>query len=120
MNVTDPPTPLQMNTGPITEEEIEKAVRKLKNNKAPGNDCIHPEMLKYGGQQMTMILQIICNTVWTSEKIPEDWKIGTIITLPKKGDLSNRSKLKGITLLSLPSKVLCIVIFSRLKEHIYR
>ena len=63
---------------------IVNAITKLKNNKAAGSDGIHPEMLKYGGPAMVNLLQTICNTVWENESIPEYWKIGTIITLPKK------------------------------------
>ena len=118
INVEEPSESLEIDTCPITEEEIVYAITKLKNNKAAGSDGIHPEMLKYGGPAMVNLLQTICNTVWENESIPEDWKIGTIITLPKKGDLSDCSNWRGITLLSLPSKVLCTVLLNRLKTQI--
>ena len=41
-----------------------------------------------------------------------------IITLPKKGDLSNCNNWRGITLLSVPGKVFCAVLLNRLKDSI--
>jgi len=39
------------------------------------------------------------------QNIPSDWKIGIIIPLPKKGDLTDCINWRGITLLSVPGKV---------------
>ena len=75
-------------------------------------------MLKCGGNQLSQMLQILCNNIWQKEKTPKDWRTGNIVTLPKKGDLSDCSNWRGITLLSLPSKVLCHVILSRIKDKI--
>jgi hypothetical protein len=36
---------LQIDTDTITTEEITNAVKKIKNGKAPGPDCIPPEVL---------------------------------------------------------------------------
>jgi len=71
----------------ITVHEIHAAIRKLKNNKAAGIDNIIAEYMKHG-EIMVMSLITICNTVWKSEEVPEDWKNGIIQPLPKKGDLT--------------------------------
>jgi len=39
--------------------------------------------------------------VWKEGKIPQDWKDGHLIKLPKRGDLSNCGNYRGITLLSI-------------------
>ena len=75
-------------------------------------------MLKYGGEETTKQLKHLNRNIWESEQVPEDWKMGTIIPLPKKGDLTNCSNWRGITLLSLSSKVLCIVILNRIKDQV--
>ena len=46
--------------------------------------------------------------------MPEDWKTGLIIRLPKKGDLSDCNNWRGITLLSLTSKVFRKIVQERL------
>ena len=60
-----------------------------------------------------MFLSILCFC-----EIPEDWSLGYIIKLPKKGDLSNCQNWRRIQLLSLPSKVLARIILERIKTAI--
>jgi hypothetical protein len=48
--------------------------------------------------------------------IPNSWSEGNIIRIPKSGDLTNCNNWRGITLLSIPSKVFCIVVISRITE----
>ena len=54
--------------------------------------------------------------IWNSEEIPEEWQKGVIIKLPKKGDLENCNNWRGVTLLSVPSKVLGRVIIVRIRD----
>ena len=75
---------LDIDTSKTTLQEIKQAILRLKNNKAPADDGIHPEMLKYGGEELAMNLQTMCETIWEGEKIPSEWQNGTIIPLPKK------------------------------------
>jgi hypothetical protein len=50
--------------------------------------------------------------------LPNEWKKGIIIKLPKKGDLTNCNNWRGITLLSSSSKILPRIILNRIKRHI--
>ncbi|CAF4792090.1 unnamed protein product [Pieris macdunnoughi] len=50
---------------------------------------------------------------WTSQKLPEDWNRGLLITVPKTGDLSDCSHWRGINLLLAPSEVFCAIILHR-------
>ena len=56
--------------------------------------------------------------VWQSGHLPKDWKHGLIIKLPKKGDLTECSNWRGITLLNIIGKILATIIYSRLKEEL--
>ncbi|EYC04190.1 hypothetical protein Y032_0089g2272 [Ancylostoma ceylanicum] len=99
---------LDVNTGDISVEETEDAIRSLKNKKAPGLDEIPAEILKAGGRSMAEQLTRLCNDCWRQAKIPEDWRKGVIDKLPKKGDTSECGNWRGFTLLSVPGKTFCI------------
>jgi len=36
----------------LSIEDVKKAMRNLKNNKVAGTDGIHPELIKYGGNEL--------------------------------------------------------------------
>ena len=98
LNRADPPTlldipeavdDLEINLNQITEAEVREAIKAQKNGKAPGSDSICPEMLKADEQETPKILYQIFQKIWDEEDTPDDWKTGTIIKLPKKGNLGN-------------------------------
>ena len=109
---------LDFDTGPITKIEIIKALKKIKNGKAPGPDQIPPDVLKTNPEVTYTILKELFDNIWKTKEIPEDWSLGYIIKLSKKGDLSNCQNWRGIQLLSPPSKVLARVILERIKAAI--
>ena len=45
------PTSMEVETGEITTKELDEAIRKLKNNKAPGPDDIPAELFKWLDEQ---------------------------------------------------------------------
>ena len=50
------------------------------------------------------------------EEMPEDWKEGYVVKLPKKGDLSNCANYRGITLLSVPGTIFNMILLERMKD----
>ncbi|XP_035772278.1 uncharacterized protein LOC118456011 [Neolamprologus brichardi] len=107
---------LGVNTGRITIEEVKIAIKSLKNNKAAGLDEIPAELLKHGGQAMVEELTTLFNKCWQSGTVPEDWRRGAIVKLPKKGNTSKCTNWRGITLLSVPGKAFCAVLLRRLRS----
>ena len=112
----EPEDLLHINTGPITEAEIRKSLRSLKNGKATGTDNVPPEALKEGGEVLVDQFHHLLNLIWTTEEIPMEWKKGLLVKPPKHGDLSQCSKWGGMTLLSVPSKVLTRIILEKIEE----
>ena len=108
--------PLEVNTGPPTKQETIKAIKSLKAGKAAGPDGIPPEALKADIQTSTDMLHPLLLKIWETEKVPEEWKKGLLVKLPKKGDLSSCNNWRGIMLLSIPGKVLSRIILERLKD----
>ena len=91
-----------------------EAIRDLKNGKAPWQDQLNAELFKCHPELAAEILLPLFAKVWNGEGIPSDWSKGVIIAIPKKGTLSDCNNWRGITLLSLPSKIVCKVIVKRL------
>ena len=75
-------------------------------------------MLKADLDTSTKILTTFFRFVWDSNVIPKDWTKGLILTLPKKGNLQFCDNWRGITLLSVPSKVICRILLGRLDSAI--
>jgi hypothetical protein len=100
-----------MDTGAIRLDEIEDAICMMKKGKAPGDDKITADMLKADTALSAGILYPL-SRAWEEETTLKDFRNGTIITLPKKGDLGKCDNWRGITLLSVPGKVLCRIIYT--------
>ncbi|KAI8514548.1 hypothetical protein Bbelb_071390 [Branchiostoma belcheri] len=111
------PTPsddIPINTDPPSHEEVETAIKAMKNRKAPGIDAIQAELLKADCATATLLLTDLFAKIWEHEVIPQDWEKGLIFKIPKKGVLSNCDNWRGITLLSIPSKVFCRILLKRI------
>ena len=115
-NITVADEPLDINTDPPTLDEVKIAIKAMKSGKAGGLDGITADMLKAEEVETPVILQSILENVWNDMVIPDEWTTGLIIRLPKKGDLSNCNNCRGITLLSLTSKIMSRIIHRRLSN----
>ena len=107
---------LDIATDPPTEEEIKQAMKTLKNGKAAGVDGVTAEMLRAEETMTTRLLAEMFQKIWEDESAPATWKTGLIVKLPKKGNLADCNNWRGITLLSLTSKIFSKVIHNRLSK----
>ncbi|XP_037773076.1 uncharacterized protein LOC119568612 [Penaeus monodon] len=96
-------------------EEISKAIEQLKCGKAAGVDGIPPEIWKDGGPTLHSKLHELLVCCWEQSKLPRNLHDAVIITLYKnKGEKSDCSNYRGITLLSIAGKVFARVLLNRL------
>ena len=86
----DEPTP--------TLDEVENAIQKLKDYKAPGIDLIQAELIKKASPDFVEYTHQLITTIWTTETIPDDWKWSIICPIHKKGDVTICSNYRGISL----------------------
>jgi hypothetical protein len=100
----------------ITEREVSDAIRKLKAGKAPGPDNILAELLKTGENEIIIFLTKLFNTMLKESKFPVEWTKAIIIPLHKKGNIENPDNYRGISLLSILSKVFTGIINQRLNK----
>lgn len=102
----------------ISQKEITDALKKLKLGKSAGHDKLTPEMLKYMGKDGEELLRDIINQAWKSGEVPADWKIAIIVPIHKKGDIKDCNNYRGISLLSVVSKLYERILESRLRDII--
>lgn len=102
---------------PILKEEVEFAIRTMKDGKAAGVDNIPAELIKNGGESVIELLTQICNKIWQTGEWPTQWTQSLIITLPKKGNLQLCQNYRTISLISHASKVMLKIILNRLNPQ---
>ena len=94
--------------------EVEKALKALKNGKAPGPDGIPAEVLKHGGSGLIKRLHELIQKIWTEERITSDLRDAVIVVIFKKGDKSICNNYRGISLLSTVGKLFAKILLNRL------
>ena len=98
----------------ISQTDVSKAIHKLKNGKAAGQDAIIAEVVKRTGDPMRLAVWKMCSIAWSNEQVPHEWMQGLIFPLYKDGDDRDLLNYRGITLLSIVAKVYCSVLADRL------
>ena len=98
--------------------EIKSVIDRLKNGKSSGIDAVTAEMLKCSENDAVKQLHSFFNSMWKDQCVPEEWKKSLILKALKKGDLTECDKYRGISLLSIPSKILCRVLIDKVKSGV--
>ena len=99
-------------SSPITEDEVSKAVKRLKNGETCGEDYILNEMIKVFSENHLHLFTQTFNVVLLSGHVPNEW--ATVVIKPiykNKGDPDN---YRGITLLSCLGKLFTSVVNKRM------
>ena len=109
------PKPLK---NPITPEEVRKSFNSLSNNKAPGEDQIHAELLKYGTPLLDQTIADIFNTTFSKHE-NLDINTGVLIAIQKPGKKKGPpNNLRPITLLNSLRKALSIITLNRIRPFV--
>ena len=96
------------------KKEITAAIRSLKNGKAPGEESLNAELFKAEPEFAAQVLEPLFAAIWEKKQLPDDWAEGVIVKIAKKGALSNGNNWRGVTLLSVPWKILTKPIIKRI------
>lgn len=103
----------------ITEEEIVKAAKNLKPNKAPGLDGIIPEIIKKIAEARPDRLRALFNGIIERGKIPKDWKKARTILLRKPGkDPTEPSAYRPICVIDAIAKLMEYILRDRLEKEL--
>ena len=99
---------------PITSEELDKAKYTLKRGKANGLDNVSNEMISCFLELYPHIILTLFNTILDKNITINDWTIGIITAIYKKGCKSDPGNYRGISLLSCLGKFFTGVLYNRL------
>jgi hypothetical protein len=97
--------------------EVEMAIEKLKRHKSSGTDQIPAELIKAGGRIIQSDIYKFIISIWNKEELPEEWKESVIVPVYEKGDKTDCSNYRGISLLSTTYKILSNILLSRLTPY---
>ena len=86
-------------------------------NKASGGDGIPVELFQILDDAVKM-LHSICQQIWKTQQLPQDWKRSVFIPIPKKGNAKECSNYGTIALISHASKVMLKILQVRLQQYV--
>lgn len=87
-------------------------MQDLKNNKRSGEDQLTAEMIKAGENISVSMLHNLLKEIWKSKQVPQDWKNSVVIPIFKKRDKTECTNYRGISLLSVPGKILSRILYN--------
>ena len=117
-NIPEADEDLDIDTTPPKRGEIVAAIKTLRSGKSPGQDNLNAELFKTDPELSATILKPLFTVIWEGEQVPDDWTKGEIVKIPKKGALNDCNNWRGITLLSVPSKIMAKIIIRRMSDAV--
>ena len=106
---------------------------RLKGGTAPGEDGITPEVYRAcipvvaagaappatPTSPMAKLLFRLIQAVFNAGHIPPAWRIAQIVSIPKKGDLTQRDNYRGISLINIVMKLTTSIVTNRVSNALH-
>jgi hypothetical protein len=96
---------------------VQMAIEKLKSHKSPGIDQIPADVINEGGRIIRSETHKLLTYLWNKEELHEQWKGSVTVPIYKKGDKTDCSNYRGISLLSAAYKILSNILLSTLTPY---
>ncbi|KAG8339135.1 reverse transcriptase (RNA-dependent DNA polymerase) [Trypanosoma vivax] len=104
---------------PITEAQLDVAVRELSSGTAPGDDEIHCEELKQLGRASRRCILRLFNYSLRTGQVPAKWRHGIIVQLLKPNKPANSmASFRPVTLTSTLCKLMERIVARRVRDCI--
>jgi ribonucleases P/MRP protein subunit RPP40 len=104
----------------ITPQVVEKFLRKLKPNKAPGVDGFSSQLFKELALNISVPLSLIFNESLVSGLIPADWKKANVAVIHKAGSKKDPCNYRPISLTAQACKVMESILRDAITEYLHR
>src|SRR5215468_11777678 len=89
---------------------VKMTIRSLKSNTSCGVGGVPAELLKAGTEKLYQLLRQIFERCINGVGVPQDWKMGYISVIYKKGKNDEYENYRGITVLNIFSRLYGIMI----------
>ena len=125
----DAPTPLHTSTDvsaelfvlkEVTENQVEKVIRRLPSNKAPGMDKISSRILKDSLPSILITITGIVNNSFVTNTFARAWKTAEVTPILKCGNPDVPNNYRPISLLPIVSKITERLVQGQLMEYLIR
>ena len=101
----------------ITEEMVLEKLIKLKIDKSPGPDNIHPRVLYEISKELAYPLSLLFKSSLKLGKLPEEWQTSVVSAIHKKGSKSDVSNYRPVSLTCIACKIMESVIRDHITQH---
>ena len=101
----------------ISKDRIRMKILSLNIAKSPGPDRVHPRLLKELAEIILEPLEKMFNLSLQSSKMPEEWKIGEISAIFKKGNRRSPMNYRPVSLTSIVCKLLESLVREEIISH---
>ena len=104
----------------IVECVVKWALEGITTSKASVGDEIPVELFQILKDNAVKVLHSICQHIWKTQQLPQDWKRSVFIPIPKKGNAKECSNYQTIALISQASKVRLKILQARFQQYMNR
>ena len=80
----------------ILECKVKRALGSIAMNKANGGDGILVELFQIPKDDAVKVLHSLCQQIWKTQLLPQDWKRPVFIPIPKKGNAKECSNYRKL------------------------
>ncbi len=102
----------------VSDKMIKDKLLKLKVNKSPGPDGIHPRIIKELTDQLIKPLKILFTRSLQEGVLPNSWKLSNVSPIYKGGVKSNPSNYRPVSLTCLVCRLMESIIRDALMNHL--
>ena len=103
---------------PIQMDQLNTVLGQIKIFKSSGIDNVSSQVLKDALLTLNNQMLYLINLSIRSSCFPDEWKMGTVIPLPKVNNPTKVGDLRPITLLPILSKIIEKIVYAQLMKYL--
>ena len=102
----------------IDKHFLQSQLKSVKPEKATGPDGVRPKDFKLAGDCIVEGLDLVMQKSKETQTMPSKWKVGEVKIAFKKGDTTQRTNYRPLTMLCLSNKILEGQICKQIDNHV--